>query len=207
MTAEADEREVVQNFEMVWDFEPRFFSIGEVPTPPKGVRQVTVLYMVCGLVAVLIAKAMGVFALFFGLLPWWLWLIGVGLFAAGLALVEVQGLRAHQFIPVLGRYVVAPKHLHGWTTCAADGQRWEMAELALIPDGAEPAFSGMLYTGPGMIMRTRPAHRATSERTRRGRGHVDLTLTELPGPALEEPKVTRVPAGRTVAIRPQERAR
>jgi hypothetical protein len=206
MEAEADQRETVQNFEMVWDFEPRFFSLGEVPTPPKGIRQVTVLYLVCGIVAVVVLRSMHVFSFVFALLPWWSWLVGVGLLAAGMALIEVQGLRAHQFVPVLARYMTAPKHLHAWVACAPDQQRWQLGELALIPDGAEPAFTGMRYTGPGMIMRTRPAHKTTTERDRRGRGRggVDLTLTELPGPALEEPRITRVPAGRTVVIKPLE---
>jgi hypothetical protein len=199
-----DPREIVQNFEPVWDFEPRVFSLGDVPTPPKGIRQTTVAYVVGAVVALLIGRSMHVFSWVFALLPWWLWGASTVAATAVLAVVEVQGLRAHKIIPILAGYLASAKHLHGWEACAPDGARWRMGELALIPDGSEPEFSRMSYTGPGLILRTREAER-TPRQGRHRRHGVDLTLTELPGAPLAEPRITRVPAGRTVAIRPRVR--
>jgi hypothetical protein len=197
----SDPREFVQNFEPVWDFEPRVFSLGDVPTPPKGIRQTTVAYVVVAVIALVIGRS--IFAWAFALLPWWLWGALVIAGTAVLAVIEVQGLRAHKIIPILARYVASGKHLQAWESCAPDGARWRMGELPLIPDGSEPEFSAMRYTGPGLILRTREAQRTSRSGRHRRRG-VDLTLTELVGPPLAEPKITRVPAGRTVAIRPRE---
>jgi hypothetical protein len=199
----SDPREIVQNFEPVWDFEPRVFSLGDIPTPPKGIRQTTLAYVVVAVVALLIGRSLHVFSWVFALAPWWLWGVVVAASTAVLAVIEVQGLRAHKIVPILAGYLASTKHLNGWVACAPDGARWRMGELALIPDGTEPEFSRMSYTGPGLILRTREAQRTPRQGRYRRRG-VDLTLTELPGAPLTEPRITRVPVGRTVAIRPRE---
>ncbi|WP_354697316.1 hypothetical protein DSM112329_02939 [Paraconexibacter sp. AEG42_29] len=191
---------LVVNVDALWGADPRWYRIGDVSLGDRGVPQLVIFYAAAGVILGWLLTSLPV-----GVRFWPAGLI-VTLVAAALGFVRPGGLRVHQFAPVAAAHLVAPRHLHGWHPCPSPEQQWRPGPLPMEGDGSRPQFEELAYTGPGLIVRHRPARhvrlRLRPHERLLGRRAGRQVLTPIPAAGcLTEGREVLVPAGVTVRVR------
>jgi len=196
----AEQRRLVVNVDALWGGEPRWYRVGDVSLGDRGIPQAVVFYALAGMLVAWVASAVP--GLSMGWMPGGLAVV-VAFTAAGF--VRPGGLRAHVFIPIALGHALAAKHLHGWSTCRSPLGEWRPEELPLEPDGSQAHFRALRFTGPGLVVRHRPAQRlrvAPSVRQRLAGRPPAQALVEHAGRApLAEPRELWVPEGSVLIVR------
>jgi len=190
---------VVVNVDGLWGADPRWYRFGDVCLGDRGVPQLVVFYAVAGVILGWLATRLPILGLGF-------WPTGtlLAITVAGLGFVRPGGLRVHQFLPAAAAFLTGPRHLHGWQPCPPPQARWRPEPLVLEGDGSRPHFEALAFTGPGLLVRHRPARRTaiTPAWWQRAIGRSQRqVLQPLPGPRLPVGREVHVPAGVTVLVR------
>lgn len=198
MSIAGSDGRLVVNVDGLWGADPRWYRLGDVSLGDRGVPQLVIFYAAAGITLGWLLSALPAGVTF--------WPTGaiLALGVTGLGLVRPGGLRAHQFLPVAATYLLTPRHRHGWMACQAPLRRWRPAELPIESDGSRPAFESLTYTGPGLLIRHRPARHLQLPRTtwERLRGREARQALEPAGDeVLPEGREVLVAAGVTVLVR------
>ncbi len=144
----------IRSYRSVFDLERRIYRIDRVRLNPGGVPIRGVLYFFTVLLALLCAAHVPLAGELLRVLPWYARELALPALCAGLlALVRVEGRPFHLAALALLRYAIGPRHLSGFSGCAAPGRSWSMGELLLLPDGSEGRLRRFRYTGPGAVRR------------------------------------------------------
>ena len=198
--------ERVLNYDGLWARGARWYRIGDVSLGRRGVPQAAVAYALAGVAFVALVRLTPLLGdLVAATLPPLVWALAPVLVFAGLGMVSVQeDLPLHIFAGPLLTHLTTSRHLLGWIPVSDPTRSWRPGRLVLEQDGSAGRFPAAVFTGPGELVRNRPAKR-TRPASRlgfpSGRGRVQV-LAEKPGPPLAEPKVLAVPAGVRVRIQP-----
>ncbi|MTD47593.1 hypothetical protein GKE82_25655 [Conexibacter sp. W3-3-2] len=99
----------VVNFDRLWGADPRWYRLGDdVSLGRRGVSQAMVLYVLAGLASAWLGRVLPPVSWLAGGVSWWVWMPAiVGLAAAGAA-VKPNGLRMHEFLPIVLEALAAP---------------------------------------------------------------------------------------------------
>ena len=194
--------ERVLNYDGLWTRGARWYRIGDVSLGRRGVPQAAVAYALAGVAFVALVRLTPLLGdLVAATLPPLVWALAPVLVFAGLGMVSVQeDLPLHIFAGPLLAHLTTSRHLLGWVPVSDPTRLWKPGRLVLEQDGSAGRFPAAVFTGPGELVRNRPAQRTRPAR-RLGRGRVQV-LAEKPGPALTQPRVLEVPAGVRVRIQP-----
>lgn len=141
----------VVNFDRLWSADPRWYRLGDdVSLGRRGVSQTMVLYLVAGLASAWLTRSIPPASWLTGGLSWWLWMPAVvGTFAAAAA-VRPNGLRMHEFLPVILESATTSRHRLGWEPAGGLEGEWTGQEIALLGDGS-PGGEAVRYCGPGRV--------------------------------------------------------
>jgi len=202
MTAAEDNArvDVVVNVDALWGAEPRWYRIGDVSLGDRGISQAVVFYAIAGVVLAWAAGALPLFAV-----GWWPGGVLLAVLVTMAGFVKPNGLRVHVFAPAAIAHLAASRHLLGFMAIGDPRRPWRPGALVLEADGSAPAFADLVYEGPGLVVRHRPARRLRAPRTltdrlrRRPAAQMLIARTDLP--RLPEPRVLAVPAGARLIVR------
>ncbi|MTD47457.1 hypothetical protein GKE82_24960 [Conexibacter sp. W3-3-2] len=141
----------VVNFDRLWGADPRWYRLGDdVSLGRRGVSQAMVLYVLAGLASAWLGRVLPPVSWLAGGVSWWVWMPAiVGLAAAGAA-VKPNGLRMHEFLPIVLEALAAPRHWLGWEPCGPLEGSWSPRPLPLLGDGS-PGGEAIRYRGPGRL--------------------------------------------------------
>jgi hypothetical protein len=144
----------IRSYRCVFDLERRIYRIDRVRLNPGGIPVRGVLYFLAILLAAAGASRVPLLGEVVGVLPWYGRELALPALCAGLlTLIRVEGRPFHLAAVALLRHAVGPLHLSGLRACAAPGRRWLVADLLVLPDGAEVGLRRLRYTGPGAVRR------------------------------------------------------
>jgi hypothetical protein len=187
-------RSEVRSYRSVFALERRIYRIDRLRLNPSGVPVRGVGYAVVLVVLAQLAKALPVIGPLAGVLPWPIReLIAPVVVAAGLTALRLDGRPAHHALIAALRFAAGPRHLSGFTPCAAIGTVWRPGSLVSLPDGSEPRLRSLRYRGPGRML-VRVTHGAAH-----GHGFRGSELRVAAGD--QRPRGIRVPPGGRVRVR------
>jgi len=202
-------RERIVNFDPLWSATPRVYRIGDVSLGRRGLPQQVLVYLLAGLlgaVGILLLPLVG--SLIAAVVPGVVWVVGVTAFVGALGAWRPGGVPVHILGPVLVRFLFRDRVLLGWVPLPDPCRPWQPDDLVMQDDGSHPSFTAMEFRGPGLLVRARPAVRGRTPRRLRDRllrRPPGEWMREQPGAELTEPRVTTVPPGVRVQIRPNDR--
>lgn len=142
----------IRSYRRVFDLERRVYSVDRLRLNPSGVPVRGVVYFVAAVIAVLVSSGLPVLGGGLDLAPWYLRdLLFPALAATLMALIRVEGRTFHHAAYSLLRFTCARQRLIGGARgCGC--QRWYPHDVLAVPDGSEPRFRRLLYTGPGAVL-------------------------------------------------------
>jgi hypothetical protein len=175
----------IRSYRSVFDLERRIYRVDRLRLNPGGVPVRGLVYFLAILATVLIADSLPVLALAVRALPWYVRDVAMpGASAAVLTVIRVEGRPFHLAAQALLRYRSEPRSGTGAGTWGssprsiAQGGRWRMGEILMLPDGSDGRLRRLRYTGPGAVLVT-VAHEHVGGR--RWRPRVALILRPAPG--------------------------
>lgn len=160
----------IRSYRRVFDLERRVYSVDRLRLNPSGVPVRGVAYFVAVLIAVLVSSGVPLLGRALDLVPWYLRdLLLPGLAAALMALIRVEGRTFHHAAQALMRFTLSRRRLvGGWRP--SETRRWYPEDVLALPDGSEPHFRRLRYTGPGAVLVGVAHERRGGRATSRGRG-------------------------------------
>jgi hypothetical protein len=197
----------IRSYRRVFDLERRVYSVDRLRLNPGGVPVRGVVYFLAIVLAGLIAARLPLLGTMAMALPWYLRDIALpGAGATVLSVIRVEGRTFHVAVHALLRYGCGARLLSGAHRRASRGQRWQLGEIVLLPDGSDSRMRALSYTGPGAVLvalEHRRSGRAV-EHGSRGLAHrgvrARLTLRQVPRAGLLEP-------GEVISLSPRVRLR
>ncbi len=159
----------IRSYRRVFDLERRVYSVDRLRLNPSGVPVRGVVYFVAVVLAVLVTSGVPLLGRALDLVPWYLRdLLLPGLAATLMALVRVEGRTFHHAARALLRFMCSRRGLVGGYRPRV-AQHWYPNEVLALPDGSEPRFRRLRYTGPGAVL-VNVAHERRGHPRARARG-------------------------------------
>lgn len=159
----------IRSYRRVFDLERRVYSVDRLRLNPSGVPVRGVVYFVAVVMAVLLSSGLPVLGYGLDLVPWYLRdLLLPALGATLMALIRVEGRTFHHAAWSLLRFASARQQLIGGSR-GCGSRRWYPHDVLALPDGSEPRFRRLRYTGPGAVL-VGLSHERQGHPRRRGRG-------------------------------------
>jgi hypothetical protein len=201
----------IRSFRAVFELERRVYRVDTVRLNPTGIPLRGILYAAALVPASLLAGRLPPVAWIVDLLPWYVRDLGLPVIAAALAtIVRIDGRPFHHAARALVIHWLAPRRLCALSRAAAPGARWRPAPLVLIPDGSDPRFRRLRYSGPGAVLVGYAHDRAEwpAPMLRGVHRSADLTLHAHPvRRPLSRPAVLELAAGAVLEVSPQASGR
>lgn len=142
----------IRSYRRVFDLERRVYSVDRLRLNPSGVPVRGVVYFVAVVIAVLVGSGLPVLGDGLDLAPWYLRdLLLPALAATLMALIRVEGRTFHHAAYSLLRFTCARQRLIGGAR-ACGARRWHPHDVLALPDGSDPRFRRLRYTGPGAVL-------------------------------------------------------
>lgn len=171
----------IRSYRRVFDLERRVYSIDRIRLNPAGVPVRGIVYLLASVAVALMTSALPVVRSLDGLVPWYLRDIGVpAALAAFLALLRIDGRSFHTAAVAVAGRLLRPRRLSALVRGSQTGAVWRPSPIVMLPDGSDPRFRRLRYSGPGAVhVRRGHRRRGVHEQARTGHGprRVSLKLT------------------------------
>ncbi len=196
----------IRSYRRVFDLERRVYSVDRWRLNPSGVPVRGVVYFVASVITLLVGAGLPLVGHALDLVPWYLRDLLIPALAATLmALIRVEGRTFHHAAHALLRFGSSRRRLvGGYRPCVT--RRWYPHDVLAFPDGSEPRFRRLRYTGPGAVFVAVPHERQGSPRARsrgwRLSGRRDALVVRRGGrdDASAQPQVVLLAAGASLRI-------
>ncbi len=167
----------IRSFRSVFALERRVYRVDTLRLHPAGVPLRGIAYAVALVLLALIGGAVPPTAWLDAVVPWYVRDVGLPVaLATLLGALRIDGRPFHLAAQSILGFALGARHLSGFAAVRRS-QRWQPAEVILIPDGSDSRFRSLRFRGPGAVLVQHPHLRAEWPALAR----VDITLHPLHG--------------------------